>query len=89
LWRLLTVASADELRPIVAGTPAQPFLDPDNARMFRVHRSVTGTAIAALEYIERPTRAAVFRTRVGKGSRFSWDAVSSRIAPVKSPRCDQ
>ena len=27
LWRLLMVASADELRPIVAGTPAQPFLE--------------------------------------------------------------
>jgi type IV secretory pathway TraG/TraD family ATPase VirD4 len=53
LWRLLTVASADELRPIVAGTPAQPFLDPDNARMFGSIRSVTGSAIAALEYIER------------------------------------
>ena len=52
LWRLLTVASADELRPIVAGTPAQPFLDPDNARMFGSIRSVTGSAIAALEYIQ-------------------------------------
>jgi type IV secretory pathway TraG/TraD family ATPase VirD4 len=52
LWRLLTVASADELRPIVAGTPAQPFLDPDNARMFGSIRSVTGSAIAAFEYIE-------------------------------------
>jgi len=53
LWRLLTVASAEELRPIVAGTPAQPFLDPDNARMFGSIRSVTGSAIAAFEYIER------------------------------------
>jgi type IV secretory pathway TraG/TraD family ATPase VirD4 len=52
LWRLLTVASADELRPIVAGTPAQPFLDPDNARMFGSIRSVTGSAIAAFEYIQ-------------------------------------
>jgi type IV secretory pathway TraG/TraD family ATPase VirD4 len=53
LWRLLTVASVDELRPIVDGTPAQPFLDPDNARMFGSIRAVTGSAIAALEYIER------------------------------------
>lgn len=52
LWRLLTVAAADELRPLVAGTPAQPFLDPDNARMFGSIRSVTGSAISAFEYIQ-------------------------------------
>jgi type IV secretory pathway TraG/TraD family ATPase VirD4 len=62
LWRLLTVASHDELRPIVAGTPAQPFLDPDNARMFGSIRAVTGSAVAALEYIE-PQRALGFSVR--------------------------
>jgi type IV secretory pathway TraG/TraD family ATPase VirD4 len=62
LWRLLTVASSDELRPIVAGTPAQPFLDPDNARMFGSIRSVTGSAIAAFEYIERQ-RGSLFSVR--------------------------
>jgi type IV secretory pathway TraG/TraD family ATPase VirD4 len=62
LWRLLTVAAADELRPIVAGTPAQPFLDPDNARMFGSIRSVTGSAIAAFEYIQSQ-RAALFSVR--------------------------
>jgi type IV secretory pathway TraG/TraD family ATPase VirD4 len=51
LWRLLTVASSDELRLIVAGSPAQPFLDPDNARMFGSIRAVTTSAMAALEYI--------------------------------------
>jgi type IV secretory pathway TraG/TraD family ATPase VirD4 len=62
LWRLLTMASAEELRPIVAGTPAQPFLDPDNARMFGSIRSVTGSAVAALEYISIQ-RAAPFSVR--------------------------
>jgi type IV secretory pathway TraG/TraD family ATPase VirD4 len=62
LWRLLTVASADELRPIVAGTPAQPFLDPDNARMFGSIRAVTGSAIAAIEHIQNQ-RAACFSVR--------------------------
>jgi type IV secretory pathway TraG/TraD family ATPase VirD4 len=62
LWRLLTVASVDELRPVVAGTPAQPFLDSDNARMFGSIRSVTGSAIAALEYIHRQ-RATDFSLR--------------------------
>ncbi len=62
LWRLLTMAPAEELRPILAGTPAQPFLDPDNARMFGSIRSVTGSAIAALEYIQ-VQRSAPFSVR--------------------------
>jgi type IV secretory pathway TraG/TraD family ATPase VirD4 len=75
LWRLLTVASIEELRPIVAGTPAQPFVDPDNARMFGSIRSVTGSAIAAFEYI-RTQRAYPFsvrewvRTRAASGVLF-------------------
>ena len=51
LWRLLATATIDELQPIVAGTPAQPFLEPENARMFGSIRSVTASAAAALEYI--------------------------------------
>src|SRR5258708_26365819 len=62
LWRLLMVAPADELRPLVAGTPAQPFLDPDNARMFGSIRSVDCSAMAALEYIQSQ-RAALFSVR--------------------------
>jgi type IV secretory pathway TraG/TraD family ATPase VirD4 len=62
LWRLLMVASADELRPIVAGTPAQPFLDPDNARMFGSIRSVAGSAMAAFEYVQNQ-RATLFSVR--------------------------
>ena len=62
LWRLLTVASCDELRPIVANTPAQPFLDPDNARMFGSIRSVTGSLVAALEHVDAQ-RAPSFSVR--------------------------
>lgn len=51
LWRLIAVADSVELRPLVAGTPAQPFLDPDNARMLGSIRSVAGSAIAAFEYV--------------------------------------
>ena len=71
LWRLLMIASADELRPIVAGTPAQPFLDPDNARMFGSIRSVAGSAMAAYEYVQ-DQRAKLFSVR-------KW--VSNRIHP--------
>jgi type IV secretory pathway TraG/TraD family ATPase VirD4 len=52
VWRLLTTAPAEELRRVVADSPAQPFLDPDNARMFASIRSVTGSAIAAFEHIQ-------------------------------------
>jgi type IV secretory pathway TraG/TraD family ATPase VirD4 len=62
LWRLLMVAAPDELRPRVAGTPAQPFLDPDNARMFGSIRSVTGSALAALAHIQHQ-RGAPFSVR--------------------------
>jgi hypothetical protein len=62
LWRLLMVASADELRPFVAGTPAQPFLDPENARMFGSIRSVAGSAMAAFEYVQNQ-RATLFSVR--------------------------
>jgi type IV secretory pathway TraG/TraD family ATPase VirD4 len=62
LWRLLTVAPSDELRPILAGTPAQPFLEPDNARMFGSIRSVTGSSVAAFEFIQGQ-RAAPFSVR--------------------------
>jgi type IV secretory pathway TraG/TraD family ATPase VirD4 len=62
LWRLLAMASSEELRPIVAGTPAQPFLEPENARMLGSIRSVTGSAAAALEYIEAQ-HAAPFSVR--------------------------
>jgi len=73
LWRLLTIASNDELRPLLVGTPAQPFLEPDNARMFGSIRSVLSSAIAALEYV-RAQRAAPFSVRAwvrgGRGVLF-------------------
>ena len=53
LWHLLTVASSRELRALVAGTPAQPFMEPENARMLGSIRSVAASAAAALEIIQR------------------------------------
>jgi type IV secretory pathway TraG/TraD family ATPase VirD4 len=73
MWRLLAIASSTELRKIVAGTPAQPFLDADNARMFGSIRSVTGSAVAALAYVQAQ-RASSFSVRdwvrTGVGSLF-------------------
>jgi type IV secretory pathway TraG/TraD family ATPase VirD4 len=73
LWRLLTVAPIEELRALLAGTPAQPFLEPDNVRMFASIRAVAVSAMAALEYIQAQ-RAAPFSVRAwiraGRGALF-------------------
>jgi type IV secretory pathway TraG/TraD family ATPase VirD4 len=62
LWRLIAMAPSAELRPLVAGTPAQPFLEPENARMFGSIRSVAGSAAAALEHVQAQ-RARPFSVR--------------------------
>ena len=51
LHRLLTCASIEELRILTTGTPAQPFLEGGNERMFGSIRSVTGSQLTALEYL--------------------------------------
>jgi type IV secretory pathway TraG/TraD family ATPase VirD4 len=53
LYRLLVVAGSTELKTLVAGTPAQPFLEEHNGRMFDSIRSVTSSAVGALEYVAR------------------------------------
>ncbi len=52
LWRLIAVAGAEELRPLLAGTPAQPLLDPDNARMFGSLRAIAVSAMRPLQFIQ-------------------------------------
>lgn len=69
LWRLIAIASVHELRPLLAGTPAQPFLDPDNARMFASVRSVASSATGALEHVLlQRTRPLSVRAWVREGS---------------------
>ena len=53
LYRLLVVAEPEELRRLVRGTPAQPFLEEHNSRMFDSIRSVTSSAVGALEHIAK------------------------------------
>jgi hypothetical protein len=62
LYRLLVVAKTDELRTLVGGTPAQPFLEEHNVRMFDSIRSVTSSAVGALEHVARQ-RASSFSVR--------------------------
>jgi len=51
LYRLLVAADVKELRTLVCGTAAQPFLDEHNSRMFDSIRSVTSSAVGALDFI--------------------------------------
>ncbi len=51
LYRVLVIAGTDELRGLLRGTPAQPFLEESNARMFDSVRSVTASAIGSLDYV--------------------------------------
>jgi len=57
LYRLLVTAGTAELKTLVAGTPAQPFLEEHNGRMFDSIRSVTSSAVSALDYISRQRSA--------------------------------
>lgn len=63
LYRLLVVAGTSELKTLVAGTPAQPFLEEHNGRMFDSIRSVTSSAVAALAYVSRQEAGAPFSVR--------------------------
>lgn len=56
LHRLLVLAPPRELRALLAGTAAQPFLEEDNSRMFDSIRSVTSSAVTALEYVGQQTQ---------------------------------
>ncbi|MGB6452074.1 MAG: type IV secretion system DNA-binding domain-containing protein [Steroidobacteraceae bacterium] len=53
LYQLLTGAKADELREMLAGTAAGPFLEPGNEKMFGSLRSVASSAVRALKYTLR------------------------------------
>lgn len=63
LYRLLVVAGTSELKTLVAGTPAQPFLEEHNGRMFDSIRSVTSSAVAALAYVSRQAGGTPFSVR--------------------------
>ena len=87
LYRLLVVAGTAELRTLVAGTPAQPFLEEHNGRMFDSIRSVTSSAVSALDYVARQNSAplAVRSWVQGDYERTAHAACCScRTAPARS-----
>jgi Type IV secretion-system coupling protein DNA-binding domain len=98
LYRLMVVATTSELRSLVAGTPAQPFLEEHNGRMFDSIRSVTSSAVAALEYIAvqpgqtRPFSVREWVRQAGTGSATSAASgvlfipyQAGQIAALRSP----
>jgi len=98
LYRLMVIATTSELRTLVAGTPAQPFLEEHNGRMFDSIRSVASSAVGALEYIAaQNVHAGAFSVRewVRKGSDRAGEAASGgvlfipyeagQIAALRSP----
>ena len=99
LYRLMVVANTTELRALVAGTPAQPFLEEHNGRMFDSIRSVASSAVSALEYIAaQPAQTRRFSVRdwVRQGLTASGTAASKggvlfipyqagQIAALRSP----
>jgi type IV secretory pathway TraG/TraD family ATPase VirD4 len=57
LYRLISTAETEELRILVKNTPAQPFLESGNDRMFGSIRSVASANLAALEHIAEQSAA--------------------------------
>jgi type IV secretory pathway TraG/TraD family ATPase VirD4 len=73
LFHVLVVADTKELKTLLEGTAAQPFLDDHNMRMFDSIRSVTSSAVGALQYVGQQDGATLSVrewTNNGKGVLF-------------------
>jgi type IV secretory pathway TraG/TraD family ATPase VirD4 len=81
LYRLLVVAGTSELKTLVAGTPAQPFLEEHNGRMFDSIRSVTSSAVGALEYVSRQRSAPLSVRAWVRGAPASPDTPTGKGDP--------
>jgi hypothetical protein len=57
LYRLISTADTEELRILVKNTPAQPFLESGNERMFGSIRSVASANVSALEHVAEQSSA--------------------------------
>ena len=86
LYRLLTSAPREELRLVVASTPAAPFLEEGSDRLFSGARSTTTGAVQSLDYIRAQT-GKPFSVRewvkTGKGVLF-LPYQADQIAALKS-----
>jgi hypothetical protein len=55
LYRVLVIATNDDLREMLEGTPAAPFLSKDGGKFFDSVRSITIQHLAAVEHLARQT----------------------------------
>jgi type IV secretory pathway TraG/TraD family ATPase VirD4 len=55
LYSLIATTGVDDLRDVLADTPAGPYLSQDNGRFFSAVRAVANTHLSALEHIARQT----------------------------------
>lgn len=89
LYRLITMAPVEELRCLAAGTPAQPFLEEHNLRMFDSIRSVASSATGSLEHVAAQSGAG-FSIRTWIRSGFRTDLPEARGQVIFIPyRADQ
>lgn len=63
LYRLLFLAPIEELRVLLAGTPAAPFLGSDNSKFFDSVRSIAGAHVSALEHLAQQQRGELLSIR--------------------------
>jgi type IV secretory pathway TraG/TraD family ATPase VirD4 len=63
LYDLVAVAPVEELRALLAATPAAPYLTEDNARFFASVRAIANAQLAALEHLGRPAGAPLLSLR--------------------------
>jgi type IV secretory pathway TraG/TraD family ATPase VirD4 len=73
VWRLISVADADELKEILAGSAAQPFLADGAAKMFHSIRGTASPALSALKYVKKgsaPPLSVRHWVREGRGVLF-------------------
>jgi type IV secretory pathway TraG/TraD family ATPase VirD4 len=87
LYRLVSIAPAEELRILVGNTPAQPFLESGNERMFGSIRSVTSASLAALEHTA-PQNALALSVRQwargGQGRALFLPYTASQISALRT-----
>lgn len=90
LYRLLVIAPTAELRTLTRGTPAQPFLEEHNGRMFDSIRSVASSAVGSLEHIAQQqgtpfsVRKWVASPPVGRGGVLFIPYHAGQIAALRS-----
>ena len=74
LYQLIATTPVEDLRDLLADTPAGPYLDQDNGRFFGAVRAIANTHLSALEHIAHQTSRETLSVRewirTGRGVLF-------------------